>query len=297
MYVPVLYDSSPHPVLPPSVTETPTDEGCLRRGSKRRKGQKGGTCPSTTLAERPSIILVSLHTHTTGEKATGGFLGGPGYGPVSDSMDSYRPQPDYGERYAEDQYSDMKFTESYNPFMDYCEGYADYGGNGECSDVSLWSDLGFDCVEDLSMEVEEVLFGDPPTDSDVESAVSRSDEPPAPKIPPKAPSRKCRSGASKPSLVAHIEVNSFEEETPSTRAHSPGTRAPIPKPHRGKKEATPVPTPETTKVTGAPPEKWQEKLPPPKLASGDPPQVVWTSGQLTTGGQARALFQLIWTIY
>ncbi|KAK1795100.1 hypothetical protein P4O66_010283 [Electrophorus voltai] len=76
-----------------------------------------------------------------------------------------------------------------DPYMDFYEGYTDYGGNGEC-DISLRSDLGFDYGEDLSMEVEEILYGDPPNISDVESADFESDEPPALKIPPKAPPRR-----------------------------------------------------------------------------------------------------------
>ncbi|KAK1793812.1 hypothetical protein P4O66_001539 [Electrophorus voltai] len=137
--------------------------------------------------------------------------------------------------------------------MDYYKGYVDYGDNGECSDVSLWSDLGFDYVEDPSMEVEEVLNGDPPNVSDVESAASKSNEPPALKIPPKASPMRCHSGASKPSHAAQREATVFEEEIPSTRAYSPGTHAPLPKPRRGKGEVSPVPTPETGKASGAPP--------------------------------------------
>ncbi|KAK1784403.1 hypothetical protein P4O66_013942 [Electrophorus voltai] len=36
------------------------------------------------------------------------------------------------------------------------------------------------------MEVQAVLYGDPPTDNDVQSAVSKNDKPPAPKIPPRS---------------------------------------------------------------------------------------------------------------
>ncbi|KAK1802534.1 hypothetical protein P4O66_004189 [Electrophorus voltai] len=154
-------------------------------------------------------------------------------------------------------YSEVHSAGFYDPYLD----YTDYGGNGECRDVSLRSDLGFDCVEDPSMAVEEVVYGDPPTDSDVESAVSRSDEPPAPKIPIKAPSRRCRSGASKPSLAEHIAASSFENDTLSSRAHSLGTHTPLSKSRRGKKEATPVPIPEMGKAASAPPETAQQKLP------------------------------------
>ncbi|KAK1791998.1 hypothetical protein P4O66_001782 [Electrophorus voltai] len=224
------------------------------KGSKRRKGKKGGKRPSTIRAVRSSVILALLHTPTTGEEATGGFWEGPEYGPGSESVETYRPQQDY---------------EDWNdPYMDFSEGYADYGDNGECSDVGLRSDLGSDYVEDPSMEVEEVLCGDPPNVSDVES----TDEPPAFKIPPKAPPKRYCSGASKPSRAAQREATAFEEETPPTRAYSPRTHAPDPKPRRGKWEAIPVPTPETGKATGATLVMDARKSPPPKLAKGDPPQ-------------------------
>ncbi|XP_035387482.1 calcium-binding protein 2a [Electrophorus electricus] len=105
------------------------------------------------------------------------------------------------------------------------------------------------------MEVEEVLYGDPPNFCDLESADSKSDEPPVLKILPKAVPRRCHSGARKPSRVAQREATVFEEETSSTRACSPRIHALLPKPRRGKREATPVPTPETGKATGAPPDR------------------------------------------
>ncbi|KAK1804707.1 hypothetical protein P4O66_003563 [Electrophorus voltai] len=240
------------------------------KGSKRRKGKKGGKCPSTIRTMKSSVILASLHTPTTGEEATGGFLGSPEYG----------PQLDYEDRHLEGD-----STGSYDSNMDYYEGYADYGDNGECSNVSLWSDLGFNYGEDLSMEVEEVLYGDPPNISDVESADSKSDEPQALKILPKAPPRRCRLGASKPSRAAQREMTAFEEETSSTTAYSPGTCVSVPKPRRGKGEATPVPIPETGKATGGPPVTGARKQPPPKLAKGNPPQAGGTPAQPTTGGQ------------
>ncbi|KAK1796493.1 hypothetical protein P4O66_009522, partial [Electrophorus voltai] len=156
----------------------------------------------------------------------------------------------------------------------------------ECSNISLRSDLGFDYGEDPSMEVEEVLIGDPPIVNDVASADSKSDEPPALKILPKAPPKRYRSGVSKPSRAAQREATAFEEETPSTRAYSPRTHAPVPKPRRGKREATSVPTPETGKATGVPPVMGMLKSPPSKSVKGDSPQVVGTPVQPTTVGQA-----------
>ncbi|KAK1790924.1 hypothetical protein P4O66_014763, partial [Electrophorus voltai] len=87
-------------------------------------------------------------------------------------------------------------------------------------------------------------------------------------------------------------MTSHEERTPFARAHSPGTLASVPKPHRGRKEAKPVPTPETAKVAGAPPVVGQRTLAPPKLARGDSPQAGWTVAQPTTGEQPRALHGL-----
>ncbi|KAK1806104.1 hypothetical protein P4O66_012815 [Electrophorus voltai] len=106
-----------------------------------------------------------------GEERRGGghwtILGGPEYGPGSDPAESYGPQPDY-----ENRHSEVDSAGSYDPYMDYYKGYADYGDYGECRAISLRLDLGFDYVEDPSMEVEEVLYGDPPNFSDVESVDS-----------------------------------------------------------------------------------------------------------------------------
>ncbi|KAK1793200.1 hypothetical protein P4O66_011601 [Electrophorus voltai] len=258
-----------------SVTETQTDEGCLGRGAKEGKERKQTPIhnPRRETLHHPGLTPYSYNR------------GGGHWWILGGGWVWSRPQPDYGEQYVEDQYS----AGSKDPYMDYYEGYADYGGRGECSDISLRLDLGFDYVEDLSMEVEEVLYGDPLTDSDVESVISRSDEPPAHRISLKTPSRRCRWRASKPSHAAHIEATSFEEETPSTTTHSPGAHAPLPKPCRGKKELTPMPIPKTGKVAGAPPEMGQQKLPPPKSARDNPPQAGWTSAQPATAGQPGAL--------
>ncbi|KAK1786122.1 hypothetical protein P4O66_017850, partial [Electrophorus voltai] len=104
-------------------------------------------------------------------------------------------QPDY-----ENWHTEVDSTGSYNPYIDYYEGYTDCGARGEYSDVSLWSDLGSDYVEDPPMKVVEVLYGDSLADSDIQPVMFGNDEPPAPMIPPK-------------------------EETPFARAHSPRTRA------------------------------------------------------------------------
>ncbi|KAK1804780.1 hypothetical protein P4O66_003628 [Electrophorus voltai] len=129
-----------------------------------------------------------------GKRPLDNFGGPPEYGPGSDSKESYRPQPDY-----EDRHTEVDSAGSYNHFMDFHEGYADYGEYRECSDVSLLSEVGFDYGEDPSMEVEEVLCGDPPNSSDMAAADFKSEEAPARQIPPKAlPRRHCLE-ASKPS--------------------------------------------------------------------------------------------------
>ncbi|KAK1796349.1 hypothetical protein P4O66_009407 [Electrophorus voltai] len=93
------------------------------------------------------------------------ILGAPTeYGPGSDSAESYRPQPDY-----EDWHTEVDSAGSYDHYMDFHEGLADYGEYGVCSDVSLRSDSRLDYGADPSMEVEEILYGDPHNDSDIES--------------------------------------------------------------------------------------------------------------------------------
>ncbi|KAK1789619.1 hypothetical protein P4O66_015522 [Electrophorus voltai] len=109
------------------------------------------------------------------------------YGSGLDSVESHRPQLDYEHRHPE-----VDSAGSYDLNMDCYEGYVNYGDRGECSDVSLQSDFKSDNMEDLPMEVEEVLYGDSLTDSDIQSAVSKNDKPPPPKIPPKAPPRRYR---------------------------------------------------------------------------------------------------------
>ncbi|KAK1784404.1 hypothetical protein P4O66_013944 [Electrophorus voltai] len=145
--------------------------------------------PQGATTPRDLVILASRHTPTTGEEATG-RLGGPPPSMVQGQiLESHSLQPDY-----EDQHSEVDSAGSYDLNRDCYKGYVDYGNRGECSD-SLRSKLESDYVEDPPMEVEEVLYGDPPTDNDVQSAVSKNDKPPTPKIPP----RRYRLGARKSS--------------------------------------------------------------------------------------------------
>ncbi|KAK1785825.1 hypothetical protein P4O66_003200 [Electrophorus voltai] len=56
---------------------------------------------SSRPAERPSLVLASLHGSTTGEEPAGRFWGGPAYGPGTDSAESYGDQPDYENLHSE----------------------------------------------------------------------------------------------------------------------------------------------------------------------------------------------------
>ncbi|KAK1789526.1 hypothetical protein P4O66_015440, partial [Electrophorus voltai] len=127
---------------------------------------------------------------------------------------------------------------SYYPYWDYGE----YEWSEECQDISLWSNSEVYYLENPIMEVEEALREDSPSVTDTWSADSERDEPPAPKTLPH---------------LGHT---------------SPGAAC---KPQRDKKEASPVPAPETGKTTGAPPKAYApkpEKPSPPSSAKGDPPQ-------------------------
>ncbi|KAK1797510.1 hypothetical protein P4O66_000804 [Electrophorus voltai] len=129
------------------------------------------------------------------------------------------------------------------------------------------SDLGSDYGENSLMEVEEDPHWDSLMDSQIHSVISGNDEHLARTIPSKASPRRFCLGANEPVHTELLEATSSEEETPSTRAYNPGTRAPVPKLCTGKGEVTPVPTPETGKVT---------------------PQAGRTQALPTTGGQAGA---------
>ncbi|KAK1789463.1 hypothetical protein P4O66_015379 [Electrophorus voltai] len=114
--------------------------------------------------------------------------------------------------------------------MDYYEGYRDSGEMEEHSDISLRSDFESDREEDPSMEVEEVLHRDAPSYRD--TVDSESDEPPAPKAPPRA----CQSSASKlPQVTGKEALLSSEEDTPPPKANSPRAHVPTPKPRRSKR--------------------------------------------------------------
>ncbi|KAK1792930.1 hypothetical protein P4O66_001658 [Electrophorus voltai] len=195
-------------------------------------------------AERPSLILASLQGSSTREEPTGQFWAGPVCGPGTDSAESYGDQPDY-----ENRHSEVDSAGCYDPYREDYKGYAGYGERGECSDVSLRSDMGSDTEGDTPMEVEEDPHRDLPSHSDANS--SSIDEPPAPKPPPKAPPRVRRPGASKLSWVASREAASSEEDTLLPMVKGPTAHASTPKPRGGKKAVTPVPTPEPGSMAGA----------------------------------------------
>ncbi|KAK1795688.1 hypothetical protein P4O66_001178 [Electrophorus voltai] len=227
-----------------------------------------------------------MQTPTRGESAAGGFWGGPEFDPGSDSAESYRPTSDYRDWYNGVQYSESDSAGFYDPTMDYHKGYMNSEKKGEYNDISLRSNFVSDREEDPSMEVEEALHRDPLSYSDI--ADSESDEPPAPKAPPKAPPRVCLSGVSKMPRVTCKEASSSEEDTPPPKANSPRTYVHTPKPHRGKKAAA-VPALETVKTAGVLPDTHvpkPEQPPLPKPAKDNPPQAGWSPTQPTTGGLA-----------
>ncbi|KAK1796216.1 hypothetical protein P4O66_009287 [Electrophorus voltai] len=146
-------------------------------------------CP----AGRPSLILASLQETTGREESTEQFWGGTVYGPGLDIAECYGEQPDQ-----EDRYSEMDSARSYDPCLDVHRGYTDYGETEECSDVCLWSERGSNHEEEAPIEVEE----DPHRDvsSHGEAKSSQSNEPPAPKEPPRARRSACEQA--NPSLRA-----------------------------------------------------------------------------------------------
>ncbi|KAK1792985.1 hypothetical protein P4O66_001701 [Electrophorus voltai] len=212
-------------------------------------------------------------TLTSGECATEGFWGGPECGPGLDSAESCRPESDYQDWYSDDQCPELDSAGTYDAYMDYQEGYADREDSREYSDISFRSNSEFDHAGDPLMEVEEVLHKDPPSVMDNASAVCKSNEPLAPNTPP----RVSRSGASKLPHVNHRGAASSHQDTPLPKEHSPRAFVPMPKPCRGKKEASPVPATETGKT---PPGQFAlkpGKLLPPERSRGSPPQASQTS--------------------
>ncbi|KAK1802507.1 hypothetical protein P4O66_021794, partial [Electrophorus voltai] len=122
-----------------------TEDGEQKKEREERKR------PSTTPQRDPPSSWPHSRLPQQGRRPLDHFGRGPEYGPGSDSAESYRSQPDY-----EDRHSEGDSAGSSDPYMEYYEGYVDYEDRGECSDVSLRSNLGSNYVEDPPMEVEEV---------------------------------------------------------------------------------------------------------------------------------------------
>ncbi|KAK1794718.1 hypothetical protein P4O66_009881 [Electrophorus voltai] len=114
-------------------------------------------------------------------------MGGPVYGPGSDSAESYRDQLDYVNRHSE-----VDSAGFYSPYLEDHRGYTGYEEKGECSKVSLWLDIGSNREGNIPMEVEDDPHRDLPYHSDAKG--SWNDEPPAHKAASKALPRICRSG-------------------------------------------------------------------------------------------------------
>ncbi|KAK1798165.1 hypothetical protein P4O66_000657 [Electrophorus voltai] len=95
------------------------------------------TVDSCYTAERPSLILTSIHKFTTEKEPIGRFWRGPDYGLGSDSPESYRDQPNYVNRH-----SKVDSIGSYDPYVDDYKGSDDCGEKGEYSNINLRSDMG-----------------------------------------------------------------------------------------------------------------------------------------------------------
>ncbi|KAK1793817.1 hypothetical protein P4O66_001543 [Electrophorus voltai] len=92
-------------------------------------------CP----VERPSVILASLCTSTMGEEATGRFWGGGGGASMVQGWTlRSSTDPSWTPRINTPKWTPL------GPTTPTWTSTRDYGDYGECSDVSLWSDLGFD---------------------------------------------------------------------------------------------------------------------------------------------------------
>ncbi|KAK1784676.1 hypothetical protein P4O66_003359 [Electrophorus voltai] len=212
-----------------------------KKSKKKRKGKKMHNHFSPALVGKPFILLGTLSTGTTRERPPGEFWGGPVYSP---ELYSYRPPLDY--QYPELDSAGSYYT--YYPYEDYREGYGEYRRSEESYDVSPWSDSEVDCLWNSAMEVEEALHEDPPSVMDTWSADSESDKATA----PKAMSEACCSRVSKmPSVTCREATSTTSEGTPSLKSHGPRAPVPTQNPQRGKKEVSPVPTPETGKMAGA----------------------------------------------
>ncbi|KAK1803195.1 hypothetical protein P4O66_021722, partial [Electrophorus voltai] len=148
------------------------------------------------------------------------ILGGPVYGPGSDSADSYRDQPDYNN-----QHSEVDSAGTYDPYMDYSEGYAEYGERG----------------------------------STMTSVCDRTWGPIMGRI------HRWRWRRFSMGILSWTVT--FTLPSPGTMSLRYVGYCPRLHPGGSKREATPVPTPETGKVTGAPPEMGAQKSPPRQIGS------------------------------
>ncbi|KAK1804668.1 hypothetical protein P4O66_020057, partial [Electrophorus voltai] len=122
-------------------------------------------------------------------------------------------------------------------------------------------------------------------------ADSECEEPPVPKVPPKAPPRRLRSRTSRRPKGACEGVLSSDEDTLSVKDCSPKAQAPKLKPRKGTKAASPVPAPEMGQSAKASPEARApkpEQPPPHKLAKRDPVQPGRIPTPPTIGGVAGA---------
>ncbi|KAK1791328.1 hypothetical protein P4O66_013344, partial [Electrophorus voltai] len=227
--------------------------------------------------ERPSLLLASLYGPAAEEESAGSSMDlSEGYAGDGERRGSYYPYADHQEYYGE---------------QDESECQMDTDLRSEYTEVSSRSGSKVDQKENPAMELAEALHLDSPSEMDTVLADSECKEPPAPKVPSKAPPRRFRSKTSRWPKEACDWVLSSEEDTPSAKDRSPKAEAPKPKPSKGKKAVSLVPTPKMGQSAKASPKAHASKLeqpPPHTLAKRVPVQPGWTPTQPMTGGLAGA---------
>ncbi|KAK1784126.1 hypothetical protein P4O66_021157, partial [Electrophorus voltai] len=227
--------------------------------------------------ERPSLLLASLYGPAAEEKSAGSSTDlSEGYAGDGERKGSYYPYGDHQEYYGE---------------QDQSERQTDTDLRLEDTEVGSRSGSEVDQKENPALEVEEALHWDSPSDMDTVLVDSECEEPPVPKVPPKAPPRRLRSRTSRRPKGACEGVLSSEEDTPSAKDRSPRAQAPKPKPRKGKKAVSPVPAPETGQSAKASPEARApkpEQPPPHTSAKRDPVRPGRTPTQRKIGGLAGA---------
>ncbi|KAK1784862.1 hypothetical protein P4O66_018302 [Electrophorus voltai] len=129
------HGSSPHPALPPHVTETSTAEGCWEK--LRRRGRKGATIPPQPLRGIPPYAWALSVPRRQGRVLQENFGGAPGCGSGEDSMESYRPLTDQESWYQGDHHQGPDSVGSFYPYWDHQEYYGEHDRSERQTDTSL----------------------------------------------------------------------------------------------------------------------------------------------------------------